>query len=494
MDDLGRRTARNGIVTITSQALKFSVSMVATVILARLLTPEDYGLIGMVGVITGFISIFKDLGLASATIQKSDLNDRQISTLFWINVAFSLGTLVITAALAPLVARFYSEPRLLLITVAYSVGFLLGGVAVQHEALLKRRMRFLAIASVELVSLLVGIVIAVSLAWRGFRYWALIISQLCQSLVYAIGVWTACRWIPSLPSRHSGVRSMLAFGRNLTGFSVVNYFARNLDNLLIGRFWGSQQLGLYARAYQLLMLPLEQINTPIVSVAMPALSRLIDDPERYRAAYLRLLEKIALLTMPLMAFMIVTSDWLVLMLLGPKWSGVTPIFALLGIAGLFQPILSTGGVLYLTQARSHHMFQWGLIASSIIVATFFIGLPWGAIGVAMAYSAAFPLVLTPLAFWFIGREGPVRARDLYSTSAPFLIASVVSLLAALAFRRWFAITVPIFGIVASAFVVLMTSLLVLMSTKRGRAALLDGFDSIMMLVKRTPHKEVTIMP
>src|SRR6185295_8269512 len=149
MDDLGRRTARGGLVTITSQGIKFGISMVATVILARLLTPEDYGLIGMVGVITGFISIFKDLGLASATIQKSDLNDGQISTLFWINVLFSLCTLIITAAIAPLVARFYGEQRLLGITMAYSVGFLLGGLAVQHEALLKRRMRFLALAIVE---------------------------------------------------------------------------------------------------------------------------------------------------------------------------------------------------------------------------------------------------------------------------------------------------------------------------------------------------------
>jgi PST family polysaccharide transporter len=490
MKDLGRRTARSGLVTITSQGVKFGVSMVATVILARLLTPEDYGLIGMVGVITGFISIFKDLGLASATIQKSDLTDGQISTLFWVNVFFSLCTVMVTAAISPLVARFYGEPRLFGITLAYSFGFLLGGLAVQHEALLKRRMRFLAVAIVELVSLIVGIVIAVVFAWRGFRYWALIISQLTQGLVYAVGVWTACRWIPSLPSRNSGVRSMLAFGRNLTGFSIVNYFARNLDNLLIGRFWGSQQLGLYARAYQLLMLPLEQINTPIVSVAMPALSRLADDPERYRAAYLRLLEKIALLTMPLMAFMIATSDWLVLLLLGPKWSGVSPIFALLGIAGLVQPILSTGGVLYLTQGRSHHMFQWGLIGSSIIIASFLVGLPWGALGVAAAYSTIFPLIMMPLVFWFVGREGPVRARDLYKTSAPFLAAAVSALFVALALRRLLAITVPIVGIVVCAIAIAITALAVLMMTTRGRAALQDSITSVMMLVRRAPREEI----
>jgi O-antigen/teichoic acid export membrane protein len=490
MADLGRRTARGGVVTITSQGLKFVLSMIATIVLARLLTPQDYGLIGMVGVITGFISIFKDLGLASATIQKSDLSQAQISTLFWINVFFSICTLMLTAAIAPFVARFYSEPRLLGITVAYSVGFLFSGLTVQHEALLKRRMRFLAVAIVEMLSLVTGIAIAIFFAWRGFNYWALIISQLTQGLVYAIGVWIACRWIPSWPSRHSGVGSMLAFGRNLTGFSIVNYFARNLDNLLIGRFWGSQQLGLYARAYQLLMLPLEQINAPIASVAMPALSRLADTPERYRAAYLRLLEKIELLTMPLMAFMIASSDWLVLLLLGPKWAGVSPIFAFLGIAGLFQPILSTAGIIYLTQGRSHHMFQWGLIGSSIIIASFFIGLPWGALGVAIAYSSIFPFIITPLVFWFVGREGPVRSKDLYKTSAPFFTAAVTSLLAALVFRRWFAITTPIVGIVSSAAVVSITAFIVLLLTSRGRAALRDAFTLAMMIMRRASSAEV----
>ena len=207
----------------------------------------------MVVVVTGFVSMFKDLGLSNATIQKEEINAEQISTLFWVNVALSVTILLLTASLAPAVAWFYGDSRLTLITLVYAVGFLFGGLTVQHEALLRRQMRFTALAVTDIVSLIAGIVTALVLGWYGARYWALVANQLVVGFTNTVAVWALCRWRPGLPVRNSGVRSMLVFGRNLTGFSIINYFARNLDNMLIGKFWGSQQLGLYAKAYQLLL-------------------------------------------------------------------------------------------------------------------------------------------------------------------------------------------------------------------------------------------------
>jgi PST family polysaccharide transporter len=437
------------------------------------LTPQDYGLIGMMAVIVNFVSMFKDLGLATATIQKEEIDDQQISTLFWFNVALSLAVFVVTAAIAPAVSWFYGDSRLTWITAVYGVGFLFGGLAVQHEALLRRQMRFLSLAIVEVASLLIGITVAVVLAWRGFHYWALIFSQLTQGLSYTIGVWIVCRWRPGLPARGSGVRSMLVFGRNLTGFSVVNYFARNLDNLLIGKFWGSQQLGLYAKAYQLLLLPIEQINTPIAAVAVPALSRLNDEPERYRQAYLRILEKVAILTMPGVALMIMTSDWITLIVLGPQWVNAARIFALLGIAGLVQPIANTTGWLFVTQSRTHHMFQWGLIGSTIIILSIVAGLPWGAVGVAASYSITFVVVVLPALLWFVGRTGPVRTRDFYHTMFPYVAATACSLLATFLFRKWVTVTVPLVGVAACLIIVASMTFLVLVVLPDGRNALRD---------------------
>jgi PST family polysaccharide transporter len=384
--DLKGRSARGGMVTFVAQGLKFALTMASTIILARLLTPQDYGLIGMVAVVTGFISLFKDLGLSSATVQRAEINHEQISLLFWLNVAASLFIMLLTAAIAPLVARFYGEPRLAAITVVIALGFIFGGLTVQHQALLQRQMRFATLALIDILALAAGPITAILMALRGFGYWSLVGGQLATGVVTAVGVWLACGWRPSRPRKGAGVRSMLAFGGNLTGFGVINYFARNLDNMLIGRVWGAQQLGLYAKAYQLLLLPIDQINSPVTAVAVPTLSRLADEPERYRQAYVRMLEKVCLLTMPGVAFMLVTSDWCVRLLLGAQWADSARIFTLLGIAGLIQPVANTTGWLFVSQGRTHHMLRWGLMAGSATIAAIVAGLPWGAIGVAASYS------------------------------------------------------------------------------------------------------------
>lgn len=487
MDNLGQRTARGGFITIVSQGSKFFLSMVGTVILGRLLVPEDYGLVGMVAVVTGFISVFKDLGLSAATIQRSEVNNEQVSTLFWLNVSLSAGLMVVTAALAPAVAWFYGEPKLTAITLGYAAGFLFGGLTVQHEALLRRRMRFAALAVAEIVSLVVSILVAIALAWRGASYWALVSSQLALGLTYLIVIWSASRWRPGLPVRNSGVRSMLAFGGRLTGFSVVNYFSRNLDNMLIGRFWGAEQLGLYARAYQLLLLPIDQINTPITSVAMPALSRLKDEPERYRSAYLRLLEKVALLTMPTMAFMIASSEQLIHIMLGDKWLGVSKIFALLGIAGLVQPIANTTGWLFITQGRTADMFKWGMIGSTIIIVAIVGGLSWGAVGVATSYSLTITIVVVPLLLWYVTRTGPVRMMDFYTTLAPIAIASVGSLAIVLVIKRSLSIQNSVAALAVNLAITIGTTLGIMVLLPRGRRALYDLKES-MMVVFRKPAR------
>lgn len=482
--NLGGRTVRGGAVTIVSQGIKFLLGIGTTVVLARLLTPEDYGLIGMVIVITGFVSMFKDLGLSNATIQREEINAEQISTLFWFNVALSISIMLLMAALAPAVSWFYSDSRLTLITIVYATGFLFGGLTVQHEALLRRQMRFTALAARDIISLLAGIITALILGWYGWGYWALVANQLVAGLTNAISVWILCRWRPGVPVRSSGVRSMLAFGTNLTGFSIVNYFARNLDNMLIGKFWGSVQLGLYAKAYQLLLLPIDQINSPVAAVAVPALSRLKDSPERYREAYLRIIEKVAMLTMPGMALLIATSDWVVLLVLGPQWSGAARIFTLLGMVGLVQPIANTTGWLFISQGRTNHMFQWGLIGSTIIIVGIVVGLPWGAVGVAGTYSATTLFIATPLLFWFVCREGPVRTADFYRTMAPAGCASLCVLAGLLALRGWMPQIRPVVGLGVSFAVAVAITLIIFTVLPRGRNSLQDLKHSLILLTER----------
>ncbi len=483
--DLGGRAARGGAVTFGWHGLKFVVGIVATAIMARLLTPRDYGLIGMVAVFTSFMSMFKDMGLSMATVQKPEINDGEISTLFWVNAAFSVGVTLITMLLAPLIAWFYGEPRLVLITITASLGFIIGGLAVQHEALLKRQMRFFALGSIAFLSIVAGYTAGITLAWRGFGYWALVVSQLALVATNALGVWILCGWRPGRPRNSHGIRSMLTVGRNITGFAIINVLAKNMDGLLIGRVWGAQQLGLYTKAAQLLSLPTDQINEPLNSVAIPTLSRLADSSERYRQAYRRILEKIAMLTMPGIALMIGTSDWLVYLLLGPQWSETGYILVMLGIAGLTQPVMNTTGWLLITQGRTHHMFQWALISAPLGIISVIVGLPWGAAGVAISYSLVRVCITDRVLFWFVGREGPVRMMDFYRTIAPAACAAGCALVSVILFRKLVVVSNPLHGLLASFAITVVITLGVLFIIPAGRLALRDVSRSFLLLRRQS---------
>lgn len=472
---------------MASHGLKFAVSIVATAILARLLSPQDYGLIGMVAVATNFVAMFKDLGLSLATVQRAEINVEQISTLFWVNVALSVATMAIMILIAPAVAWFYGEPRLTLITVVSAFGIIVGGLTVQHEALLKRQMRFTALGAIALVSMIVGYVVGIAFAWHGVRFWALVFSQLALLATNAILVWIVCGWRPGLPRRDSGIQSMLRFGGNITGYAAINYFSKNADTLLIGRFWGPQQLGLYSKASQLVGLPTDQINEPLTSVAIPALSRLADSPERYRKAYFRIMEKVLMLVMPAVALIVVSSDWLISIVLGAQWKDAGPILVFMSIAGLLQPVINTGGLLLVTQGRGKHMLYWSLISSPISILSIIAGLPWGALGVAATYSLTRVFITNPLMYWFVGRSGPIRTMDFYRLLAPFTLASTVGILSCLVFRHFFNVDNPFLGVTICFSLIASANLLVLSVMPSGRSALRDIKNSFLLLRPVSPN-------
>jgi O-antigen/teichoic acid export membrane protein len=480
--DLGGRSARGGVLTMSAQVFKFVFSTAATILLARLLTPEDYGLIAMVAILISFLGMFQYMGLSTATIKWTELDHRLVTELFWINVALSTGITVLTIGSAPVLARFYHEPRLFNITIGFALTILLTGLGIQHEALLSRQMRFATLVLVDVASLIVGLVAALSSAWYGAGYWALVINQVVASLVRVSAVWIVCRWRPGLPTRKLRSRAMISYGRELTGFNLANYFARNLDNGLIGKFWGPQQLGLYAKAYQLLLLPLDQINGPLGTVAIPALSRLAESPERYRKAYLKILEKLAMLTMPAVVFMIASSDWLVLLLLGPKWQQTGRIFMLLGMAAFIQPITRTCWWLLISQGRSRDMLRAGILSSAVSVASIVLGLPWGAMGVATAYGASELFIAGPIIFWFTARRGPVRIADFYRTIAPAASASLCALAIVLICRPWLQEFHLALRVVLAFVITAAASFAILATLPAGRAAMQNSKETLLLLI------------
>jgi PST family polysaccharide transporter len=421
--DLRGRSVRGGAVTMASQGASFALNMVSVAILARLLTPADFGLIAMVTAVIGFVAMFKDAGLSMATVQRQEITHEQVSTLFWINIVLSAAMMAIVAALAPALAWFYGEPRLIWVTLALAGTFLISGLGIQHQALLRRQMRFGALAAISLAAITAGIAAAIAAAWAGLGYWSLVVQAAVLVAVTTAGVWIACRWRPGAAVRGSGVRPMLAFGGHLTGFSLLNYLARNADDVLVGRFWGAGPLGFYSKAYQILLLPILQINAPMSSVALPALSRLQDDPVRFNRFYHEALGLMVFIGMPVVAFLFVEARQVVLLVLGRDWLPCVAIFQALAAAAFMGTFNVAGGWVYITLGRTDRQLKWALVSVPVTLAAFAVGLRWGTVGVGLGFSVS-QVLLFPFAILFCYRGTFLRLRDLLNTLSRPALASI----------------------------------------------------------------------
>lgn len=425
MKDLKERTIRGGLARLCTQAANFLLRVGSLAILARLLEPKDFGLLGMVTAFTGVLTLFRDFGLSSATVQRATITDEQLSTLFWINVLVGAILAVVTAACAPILAGFYHEPRLVQITATLAIGFVFNAFGVQHSAILQRQLRFTALAVVNTASLALSTAIAIAEAKAGYGYWALVAMNVTLPLTGTLGLWLAAAWIPGRPRRRAGVRSMMRFGGTITLNSLVVYVASNLEKVLLGRFWGVDAVGIYGRAYQLINIPTDNLNSAAGEVAFSALSRLQDDRNRLRNYFLKGYTVILALTLPITLACGVFSDDIVLVLLGPKWKEAAVIFRLLAPTTLVFALANPLGWLLCSIGEVRRSLKMGLVIAPLMTVSYFLGLPYGPKGVAFAYSAIMVLWLVPVILWSI--QGTVISfRDIMLAVSGPLTSSVVA--------------------------------------------------------------------
>lgn len=406
---------RGGVLTTAAQASQFVLQMGSTVILARLLTPEDYGLFAMVGAVTSLLSYFGDLGLSDATIQRMNINSDQVSSLFWLNVAAGAIFALVTAGLAPVLVWFYHEPRLLLIAPTLAISFILGGLAIQHCAILKRQMHFRRLVSIQIGSTLTGALAGVTAAVLGAGYWSLVLMEISTLLATAVGAWIMCDWRPGFYVRGCGIRSLITFGANVSGHNLLKSLTLSLDKIVIGKWWGSQQLGLYSKAYQLVMLPLVQLLGPLGKVAVPTLSRLQEDRVPYQGYYGKIVSLIAYGIMPLSVAVAALAEEIVMIVLGARWLESAGIFRILAISALVQPIASANTWVCISTGHTKNMMRWAMMSAPMVCAAFFVGLPWGALGVAWAYTACMLLIQFP-GYYVMLKDTPISVRDVVESS------------------------------------------------------------------------------
>lgn len=409
--DLRGRAVRGGAATMAAQAAKFVLIFGSTLVLARLLTPEDFGLVGMVHPVVALVWLMRDLGLSTATVQRERLEERQVNALFWINVLASLVLGGLVAAASPLVAAFYGEDRLVWITAVVGATMIVGGLGNQHQAIMRREIRLLELGACEVVALGLGVIAAVSSAVAGLEYWALVINIAVREVSLTALLMLRSGWRPSAPRDLGCARDMLAFGGYIAGSKILDFLTRNVDTILVGRTWGPSALGLYNVAYRLLMLPIQQINGPLGMVAIPVLSRLQAERERFVRFYRRGMLLLASASMPVVMVTAAAAERMVVVLAGEQWRDATPIFlALVPAAWIGSFNMATGWV-FVSLGLGRRQLTMKLLTVPVVLAGIAIGVRYGAIGAAIGFSAASVLV-RPFAVWYCFAGTPLRVLDL----------------------------------------------------------------------------------
>ncbi|THG30548.1 lipopolysaccharide biosynthesis protein [Glaciibacter flavus] len=396
-DGLGRRAVRGATVTVAGQVARVLVQLLSVVILARLLNPEAYGQFAMVMTVAGIAEVFRDFGLTQAAVQAKTLSVDQRNALFWINTGIGAVLAVAVFFSSWPVSAFFVEPDVRPLIQFSAVAFVLNGVATQFRAGLTRSLRFTALATTDVSSTVIGLGTGVAFAVGGFGAWSLVIQFLTQSLVVLVSVVAFAHWVPRWPKRGTDVRAFTRFGSHMVATQIVTYMGNNIDSITIGARFGAVPLGVYNRAYQLVMNTANQMRAPITNVAIPILARLQDSPVRYwefaRVGQIALGYTIV----AVLGWVVGAAQPLTAILLGAKWLESAPILSLLAAAAALQTLGYFGYWVYVSKGITGALFGYNLISVAIKVLAIVVGSQWGVNGVAVGYllaaAASWPLSL-----------------------------------------------------------------------------------------------------
>ena len=375
-----------------STAARQVLSIGSIALLGRLLGPGAYGLLGMAALLTGFLAVFRDLGTTSAVIQRPELSGRLLSSLFWVNCGIGVTLFVAATSVAGLTAGFFNEPQLASLIPVLALSFVATSAGMMHYALLSRQMAFRKVAIADQVGLVAGYAVSITAALLGRGVWSLVFGSLTTSIVTSVGYWIGTGWRPSFEFDRKEVASVAHFSLNLSGFMFVNFFSRNADNVIVGKWLGNIALGYYQMSYNMMSYPLQSLTSVLGQVLIPAFSRIQTEDDRFRSAYIRSSLLLGLVTFPVFAGITAVADPLVRTVFGQKWIPSIVLIQILAPVGMIQSVLGLVGQIYTAKGRTDWMFRFGLCASVVFVISFLIGARWGTAGVAGAYAIAFFLV------------------------------------------------------------------------------------------------------
>jgi PST family polysaccharide transporter len=439
------------------------LSLLSTIVLARLLPPSAYGLLGMALVFLAVAVTFRDLGTSAALIQRREFSNEIASTLFWMNVLLGLTGALLLLSLAPVAAAMYREPGVTSVLAVLAMFFLLTNLGAVHEAILRRAMAFGQLALIQLTSAMGSTICGIGLAFGGAGVWSLVGALLAESALSTMMLWMVASWLPAWRLRLADLRQISTYSINLVMSRFLLYVIRNADKALVGRYLGATVLGFYSLAHGLMMYPLHNVAWALVHVLFPAFSRLQDDDARFGRAYLRTVAVIATLSFPLVLGMLATADLLVLVCFGDAWLPMVPILRILAPAGMVQSASTTAGIVFTAKGRTDWLFRLVVAETVLAVTAYMVGMRWGILGLAFSYSLAHFLWSFPL-LTCAARLSGLPLYEVYRTLWPPLRDSLLMCAGVVVVRRGLesaGVSAPslVLGAMVSAGIVLYLALL-----------------------------------
>ena len=438
-----------------------AIQIIATVLLARLLTPADFGVVAMVTTFSLLVSNFGLNGFTEAVVQRKEIDCYLISNMFWITVGAGFVLTVAFAAAASLISRFYNNPQVTIVAVAMSVTIFINCSSVLHLALLKRAMCFYAVSSSDIVARAISVAVSIFLAWAGWGYWALVVGAVAQSLSTTIGAFILCRWIPSLPRRAAGTASMVRFAMHVFGRFSVNYGARNLDNALVGSRFHAEALGFYKKAYDLFANAGGLLVSSLTIVAVSALSRISQESSKYRRHLLNALALTAFIGMGVGTDLTLVGKDVIRLLLGPGWDEAGRIFMFFGPGIGIMLLYGTHSWIHLSIGKPDRWLRWGMVELAFTALLFVIALPWGPSGIAAAWTASFWILTIP-ALWYAGKPIDFGIGPVLAAVWRYIVASLVAGWVCASIVRSFPSLVALSGAQGALARIAITSLLLLL--------------------------------
>lgn len=424
-EGLGRASLHSGVILVVARGANIFVQLASTILLARVLSPNDFGLVAMVLALVGFAPMLIDLGTSEAATQKTHITQVEISALFWLNVTISLVLTALLVAGSGAIATFFGEPSLTGIALVLSATFVMTAVSTQHYALMRRAMQFRQIAIIDISANLIGSIVSVALALAGWGYWALVAKPIVTSGLTAIAVWTTCRWVPGRPRYSPDVKELVGFGLGVTGFTMTDYLAKSADRLAIGYFYGPGPLGYFQNAFTIYSNLLSILTEPMHNIAASGLSKLRNDVAELKRSWTTALSTLSFFSAPAFAMLAVTGQDFVVLLLGQKWAPAGPLLCIFAVRGIAHCVERTMGWIHVAAGRSDRWMRWGGVSAIVQLAALAAGLPFGVIGVATSYTIAMFVLFVP-ALVYSGRPVGIGTRDVLQAVGPQITAALIA--------------------------------------------------------------------